>query len=243
MNKSEFYNSVVNVYNATGQGVPGFLRGRAVSDRDLDSLIAEGLLKVVTIHFSHLPDDETICLTRGYCVEEEITRKDTAVLSYVRFYKGIPQGMEDIGGPNNEMLSKDPGWMKGYNEWLAKNSEKLKEKIEPIIPTSKSEFLNEAEKKLLTSRESFKKNLTVRECLVVVRDYLATCNKLVKTYTELISLTKGDKKYEEKNREYKISLEKEKKEIEIRTRIEDFMQMCPDLDMPIKDYYNSHFSD
>jgi hypothetical protein len=32
MNKVEFYNSVVNVYNETGQGVPGFLRMKMSSN-------------------------------------------------------------------------------------------------------------------------------------------------------------------------------------------------------------------
>jgi hypothetical protein len=76
-----------------------------------------------------------------------------------------------------------------------------------------------------------------------MRDYLATSNKLVKAYTEMISLTRGDKKYEETNREYTISLEKEENEIKLRTRIEDFLQMCPDMDMPIKTYYESNFGD
>lgn len=241
MTKSEFYNSVVKVYAETGQGVPGFLRGRAVSERDLNSLIEEGLLKIVTISFAHLPDDETICLTRGYCVEEAITRRDTTALAYVRYYKGLEQGLEKMGGPSNQQLSEDPEWLKEYNEWLEENRALLEEKID-LLPESKaSDFLNEKEKEYLIGRDWFKDNLTIRECLRDSRKRTDLEREIVKTSNELIELTKNNERHKKTYENALDSKRKAEGSVKVRERIEDFLQVCPDLDMRVQNYYESQF--
>ena len=241
MTKSEFYNSVVKIYTETGQGVPGFFRGRAVSERDLNSLIEEGLLKSVTISFSHLPDDETICLTKGYCAEEEITRRDTTALSYVRYYKGLEQGLEKIGGPSNQQLSEDTEWLKGYNEWLEKNRVSLEEKIDLLPESKSSDFLNEKEKQYLISRDWFKNNLTVRESLRDSRKRTDTERQIIETCNELIALTKNSEKHKSSYDNAVDSKEKAEGSVRVRERIEDFLQMSPDLDMKVGDYYKYMF--
>lgn len=133
MNKSEFYNSVVNVYNETGQGVPELIKFNLPNPNIVDELISEGFLKVVVTPYNHLPDDRTLCLTKGYCVEEEDDGNWIGPLSYVRFYRNIEQSSLSVRvGMDNESLSKNPEFLKGYSEWLGKNHIKLTEKIESM---------------------------------------------------------------------------------------------------------------
>lgn len=242
MNKAEFYNSVVKVYRETGQGVPGFLRGRAVSERDLNSLIEEGHLKSVVLSFSYLPDDETICLTKGYCVEAEITKRDTRALSYVRYYKGIEQGLENIGGPTNAQLGEDKEWLKGYNEWLDKNKSLLEEVIELMPEGKDSDFLSEKEKEYLRGRNWFKNNLTIRECLKQSRQRTVKEREIIETCDELIVLTRYSEKHKESYNNAVDTKTKAQGSVKIRERVEDFLQMCPDVDMSVQNYYESQFS-
>ena len=132
MTRVEFYNAAVSVYEETGQGVPGFSRIH-MPDGIIEGLIKEGLLKSVITRYSHLPDDETLCITKGYCVEEDINKSDLSALHYLRLYKGIEQELSGVGFPDNAKLIQDPGFMKGYSEWLTKNHAKLIEPVERLV--------------------------------------------------------------------------------------------------------------
>ena len=125
MNKQEFYNAVVEIYKKTGQGVPGFVRTR-LDPSVIDELISEGKLKIVETKYNYLPNDEWICLTNVYCVEEEI--KDMRVLSFMRVYLNIDD--LGLGLKLNDVLSNE-NFMKEYNIWLEKNKEQLN-KIEEL---------------------------------------------------------------------------------------------------------------
>ena len=131
MNKAELYNAAVNVYNQTGQGIPGgLLRMNGLSDA-LDELISEGLLKSIRQKYSYLPNDEWVCLTKGFCVEE--TYKDkTSDLSFIRIYKGLePQADLTIEKALSNVKFKEE-----YDKWVLRNKEKFN-LYEEIVLTNK----------------------------------------------------------------------------------------------------------
>jgi hypothetical protein len=166
MTKVEFYNSIVSVYQKTGQGVPGFLRLRLPDPSIVDELISDGLIKSVTINYSHLPNDEFLCLTKGYCVEEE--GKDASALLCLRMYLGIDPVI-DMG---QTQLSREDAFkrvdvMSKYAAWLTKNEVSLKE-METISPLPDEEIdtnLNEETISYLKTRSWYKDNLKVSNCI------------------------------------------------------------------------------
>jgi len=127
MDKLEFYNAVINMYNKTGQGVPGrILRPHGVSDV-IDELIKDGLLKSIEQHYSFVPDDEWICLTKGYCAEEQ--ENYMQALTFVRIYRGV----EDLGlGMKSDDVLANPEYQALYAKWMDDNHDKLTEKIENV---------------------------------------------------------------------------------------------------------------
>ena len=121
MTKKEIYNAVVEIYKKTGQGIPRFV-WKQLNDSFIQELIDEGKLKKVTISYSHVPDDEFLCLTKGFCPEEG--GKNTTGLTFMRVYLGV----NDLGlGITQTELFKDKDNKKHYEEWLATNADKLKE--------------------------------------------------------------------------------------------------------------------
>jgi hypothetical protein len=87
----------------------------------------------------------------------------------------------------------------------------------------------------------FKINLTIRECLRNSRKGTDLEREIISTCNELIALTEGNKKHKESYDNAVDSKKKAEKTIKVRERIEDFLQMCSDLDMNVKAYYDSHF--
>lgn len=125
MNKEEFYQAVVNLYKKTGQGIPSFIKTK-IDPSIIDELISEGLLKIVETKYNYLPNDEWICLTNVYCVEEEMN--DMRVLSFMRIYLGI----EDLGlGLKRTDVITNDKFMIEYHSWINKNIEQLN-KIEKL---------------------------------------------------------------------------------------------------------------
>jgi hypothetical protein len=223
MNKVEFYNAVVNVYNETGQGVPAFLN---VSQSVINGLIQEGYLKKVTIPFNHLPDDTTICLTKGYCVEEDMVDnpKSTLPLAYLRLYKGLEQGLENMTGYTNQKLVKDPEFMVGYSEWLTKNHSKLTEKIELLDENMKFQSLTPEEKEYLISKDWYKMNKSVEDCLDQMYDRDRNLREQMGLYKQLITLY--EKTDSNKVEGAKTDMTKVQNELKMRESIRDFLNEC-----------------
>jgi len=113
MTKSELYNSTLSLYKKTGQGAPIFILSKFKSE--MDQLISEGLIKVVTTPYSYLPDDVTYCITGAYCTEEE-NQINPFALIYVRLFLGINADL-----PGGFKVEKD----EKYYEWYEENKEKL----------------------------------------------------------------------------------------------------------------------
>lgn len=168
MNKIEFYNKVIEIYRQTGQGVPKFIADKAGNDI-FEELEKDGLVKLIVTPYNHLPDDEVICLTKGYCVEEDTRDHNMSALTYIRIYKNIDPVIE-LG--NYKVTLKEaignPDLMTPYSEWLNKNKKKLEEgeKIELLDETlSDSAELSDETIEYLKTRDWYKENLTILECL------------------------------------------------------------------------------
>lgn len=132
MTKSEVYNLIVDFYYKHGQGIPSFARSEA-NTKLLDELIEEGKLKVVRMNFSYLPDGEFICLTKGYCVEENMRDNYMFALSCIRVYRNV-QEIVNVGKlkMNRDTLMQDKDFMERYTKWIDENKEKLEEKIDKV---------------------------------------------------------------------------------------------------------------
>jgi len=247
MKKIEFYNAMVDVYQKTGQGVPYFLKNRLPNPRIVDDLIKDGLVKIVTTHYSTLPDDKTLCLTKGYCVEEDISNRDSQALSYIRMYLDI----DPIISLGSIQLSIDdaknnPDFMDGYNEWLAENKDKLDEMKNVThlkdgdISEFKAEDLSEEESDYLKTRFWYKKNKTINECLMNLNEGNNDIEKLLKNYKQMIDL-----KYSSKSENHLKTVKKDeeefsklKKEQEIRSKIELFLLSIEDKSELIQNIIN-----
>lgn len=132
LSKKDVYNSFIATYLKTGQGVPGFILSNKNYKEPVNQLIEEGKLKIVNQEYSYLPDDQWICLTGVYCVEEEV-KKESRALDYLRKYLNIPGNkimdtkLEDFFNENPKEREKYNQW---YNDWLKKNEEILEKSFQ-----------------------------------------------------------------------------------------------------------------
>jgi len=236
MNKTEFYNSVVEVYNKTGQGVPGFLRFK-MDNRVIDQLIEEGFLKEVTIRFNHLPDDSTICLAKGYCVEEDMLDRDTTPLAYLRLYKGLEQGLEHITGMTNEKLVQSPDFMLGYTEWLKNNHTKLTEVINPVDEEMIFHPLSPEEREYLISRDWYKSNEKIEKAIDQMRDKTGRLREEISLHRQMISLCEGRESHKDSYDKSVVGKAEAEKELKIRERISDFLNTCKNKSTKIQEFY------
>lgn len=144
ISKEKFYNSVVNIYLKTGQGVSGNIIFTKIDREPVEELIAEGKLKIVKQHFSHFNDEEWICLTGVYCVEEDMNKGDTRSLDFIRRYLNIPRDSvmdKKVEEYFNENPKEREKWNSSYNEWLEEHKELLEKSFK--IQQSVKEFLTE----------------------------------------------------------------------------------------------------
>lgn len=226
MTQVEFYNAAVKVYRETGQGVPGFFRMKLPS-RVIDGLIEKGLMKSITIPFNHLPDDETLCITKGYCVEEDMVGdKRWSALAFLRFYKSIPQGLEHIGAMGNEKLAQDPEFMERYAEWLKLNHAKLTEKITELSDDMVFGVLSKDAEDLLKGRDWYKNNLTIEESLDNLRDRNRLILKSISLHKQMRDLTQGEPAHQAEYNNSVQKLAEDEAELKLRHEIEDHLETC-----------------
>lgn len=129
MTKKEIYNTAVDMYKKTGQGLPGFIKMK-IGRKELDELVDEGKLKVITQRYSYLPDDEWYCLTGVYCAEAEMVSGNPKALNFIRIYLN-----GDIGDKRIEkFFEKNPKerekYDKEYQVWLEKNRDILEKSFQ-----------------------------------------------------------------------------------------------------------------
>ncbi len=240
MNKVEFYNAIVKTYKSTGQGIPTFVQQRLPDPSVVDELIEEGLVKIVTVPYSTLPDDHMICLTKGYCVEEDLRTQFTGALTCLRMYLGIDP-IVDLG-PTHRLSTSDalkqPQYMTMYAEWLSKNHLQLEEmdKIDTIDSLG-SDDLTDTAKDYLKTRSWYIKNKTISECLKAfdkgssdLQDKISITNQILRLQESKIDIyrRKNDQNVvNESISEVQLSkseLEKYKSEVKMRAKIKAYLQ-------------------
>jgi hypothetical protein len=191
MNKIELYNKIVEIYKKTGQGTPKFIETK-IGSEPIEDLINDGLIKIVTEPFNHLPDNVTICLTKGYCVEEDLSKGDHSALTYMRIYLNIDPVIQ-IGG--NVLTLKDAiqdsDWMDGYSKWLHKNKDKLAE-ISTIEKLDESNLpgLSEELVEYIKTLKWYEDNQIVSVCLDKMNKATNDIIREFSIYNELVSLKK-----------------------------------------------------
>lgn len=228
MNKIEFYNKMINIYKSTGQGVPKFIADRA-GDDIVDELVKDGLVKIVVNRFNHLSDDITICLTKGYCVEDYTSNHDTSALTFLRIYLNHDPVIE-LGEFRVSLRDaiRNPDYMTGYSEWLLKNKEKLDEgeKIEFLDETDVAELSDETIEYLKT-RRWYKEDETILDCIKSMNDGDTDIDKELKIYDELIMLKTSASvrdKYQEEVKEDIKNRDELKTSKRIRNRIRNWLE-------------------
>ena len=145
----------------------------------VDELIEDGLVKIVTHQYSYLPNDETICLTKGYCVEDDVHESMLAI-NCIRFYLSFDPVVE-LGKVATVTLIEciqNFEFMEKYVEWFKKNKEKLDE-IKNIQYLEESE-LNDEAIEFLKDKVWYEKNKTVSQCLKIIDESSELCKKSLK---------------------------------------------------------------
>jgi hypothetical protein len=228
MNKVELYNKIVNVYKATGQGT-SMIISHSIGRDLINELVEDGLVKIIRQNYNHLPDDEWICLTKGYCVEEDYIEKDTESLTFMRLYIGLNE-LISLGGFKftSSNAIKDPEFMKRYVIWLEKNKDKLAEisTIEHLDETI-GDTLKDDIVEYIKSRTWYSKNDIVSVCLKKMSDINDDMYKQISILTELINLkntsSETRERYSETLNENIKEKEELEKELKIRNRIERWL--------------------
>ena len=227
MNKSELYNKIVDIYKKSGQGIPKFIETKIGSDV-IDQLVEDGLVKIVTQKFSYLPNSEDICLTKGYCVEEDMSKGNHQSLTFMRMYMNVNPVVElgDIVLTLNDTI-KDLELMKKYVIWLEKNKEKLEEIKDIEYLDEKTEIgLSNESIEYLKTRSWYKKNNIISECLSSMSSGDTEVNKQMSILTELIKLKSTPsvrEKYKDSINEDITEKNELEKEMKIRSRIRNWL--------------------
>lgn len=236
MNKVEFYNACIELRKKTGQGMAGFVRMKLGSQM-IDELIEEGLLKSIKKSYSYLPNDEFLCLTKGYCVEDDYDSKEYNALACVRLYLG----QEDLGlGAKPKDALSNVDFMEGYAKWLKKNKSALEEmdNFKELEEDANLNNFKTDEMDYLKSRGWFKKNLSIKECLDKLEEGTRADEKKVDILKELISLMGNHSvvdKYKDDLDKNKKDLEKTKSEIKIRNKINRWLSETKDKSIKVQD--------
>lgn len=225
MNKSELYSKIIEIYKETGQGTSGIILSNGEVNELINELVEDGLVKIITIPYNHLPDDKWICLTKGYCVEEDMKSRDTSSLSFMRLYVGQPMIIE-LGSVKfaSKDAIKDPEFMSKYSEWLNKNKSKLKEidSIKDEVIDSKI-ILSEPEREYLKSRGWFQKNLSIKASLIKMKEGDKVIEETIDLNNQIIALLKKTTRTNDLKL-HEVELEKINNEVKMRKKISSLMR-------------------
>ena len=100
-----------------------------------DELVNEGVLKYVKMPFKYTPDDTRICLTKGYCLEDELLKEieegddERNSLTHIRYYLGEEKlfGLLFSKENHRKAFENNEKCMEKYNKWLLENKDVLEE--------------------------------------------------------------------------------------------------------------------
>jgi hypothetical protein len=232
MTKTEFYNSLVNLYLKTGQGAPYLLFKNKMGEKFdfiINSLKEEGLIKLITQRYNHLPDDIWVCLTKGYCVEEGNTEE----LLLFRYYLGIldeddkttKSGFSLSAGSNK--IRQSPELIEKYLNWLTTNQDKLQE-IKTIKNLILDNKVGENLKNFIKNKSWFKENKNNEEILRINNQKISKLQKQKNILKELIPLERKSEKYVNSVVKHENELIDVDKELLLRKELNMFLEQNKD---------------
>lgn len=214
--KETFYNWVVDIYLKTGQGLAGFVTMKTGRE-PLNQLLEEGKVKVITNHYSYLPDDEWICLTGVYCVEEEMKKGGihTRSLDFIRRYLNIKDDSA-INRKVDEFFEENPNekvkYEQYYNDWLETNKEILEksfriQKIEE--PSEPTKTIISEELKDYAKEFGWYEDNSVSDALSIMTRRVSLGEEMVILLKRVIQLDNTEKRQNDlKKAEFELKMDK-----------------------------------
>ncbi len=217
LSKQELYDGLIDIYNKTGQGLPGRLMRMHCLSKDIDELVAEGKMQIIEQTYSTLPDDEWFCLTKGYIVEESYSDRSSPALTFMRYYKGIDD--TDLGSH----FKKDKKLKHAYDTWLLVNKAKLDfvvgtEKMKPSTPLTKKEIA------FMKDRKWYTENDIVRICIDEANEGLQITKQLIHNRKRILELMSVDAKYKADVVKNTKAMAEEEAERDMRINIISFLE-------------------
>jgi hypothetical protein len=241
MTKEELYKKIIEVYKSTGQGIPGFIKYK-IGSQIINELIEEGKIKSIVHQYSYLPNDEYLCLTNQYCVEEDCEKNNTLLpLIFIRNYLGIAEAK----GKFTEIISKDSELYSQYLQWIEEHKEDLKFFDSPmVVLVSNTSELSKSTLIFLKGRLLYKKNVTVSEFYNTFHS-----SSKYKNYNEIINLSNNlcklylsEPKYKSNYDELVEKMKHDKKNYNNINQILNFIEKDKNSTEPIQSYIESHIN-
>jgi hypothetical protein len=233
MTKSEVYSSIIKMNKKSGQGLSGIVRTKSEFAEYLDELVAEGL--IVACHtggsIGH-PDSNIFYMpVSGYNVwlddEGNTSHHKGKNLFFVRLYLCIlniePTNKFDMS--MKEMLQSS-STMSEYSKWLSKNDEQLSIMInmDEEYPGTEENVFSDEQLEWLKSRDWYKQNKKVKDCLKDSIDVLEKDEKVISLLNQMMPLYRQNtKKYQEKISDTETEIEETKSKISFRKKLNRFL--------------------
>jgi len=234
--KERFYNWVVDVYLETGQGLSGKIILSKVSREPLDELVAEGKLKIIKEHYSYFPDEEWICLTDVYCVEEFSVKGNHRPLGFIRKYLGQSRDSV-IDKKVDEFFEKNPvkkaEYDKEYDDWLEENKDILEKsfQIQRVIePENSKKILNKDLKEYIKGFNWYQNNDSISDALTNLSKRIVLTEELVVLLRRMIQIKNDD--------ETKGDLKKAESELKMDTKLKDML--CSAKEKNVKEFFDNY---
>ena len=128
--------------------------------------------------------------------------------------------------------------MRGYSEWLFKNSKKLEEKIGSISESLVFEPLSTEEIEFLIGKTWYKENKTIKQSLDDLRERSSLLRKSISLNREMEKLTRNSDKHRAQYEKSIKSIEDDTKELVLRDSIEDFLRSAKKDSIKIQTFYS-----
>ena len=239
MTKAEFYKSAIELHKKCGQGVSGIVKLGRVPEvsRWIDELIEEGLLKACDTGGSigHPESNIFYVPTKGYNVWEDDDggRYKGKYLTFVRLYLGALEDESEhekgdikrFINPSAMDLLRDADTMKAYAEWLERNTGELEEMltldeyyVDPVVN------LSDDEKSFIKSKNWYKNDKKIKECLKESNEALENNFKSVPLLKQIIKLCKQSNSHKDDVQKHEDDLFNTEREIERRKKIHKWME-------------------
>jgi hypothetical protein len=235
-NKTEFYNSLVQLTKNTGQGLQDIFATTVTNQETIDELIEEGHIKSVTMYNSYLPDEIWYCLTGIYCVEET-DKRSLGGYSFMRHFFGFG----DNGLPGSDITNADVvhANMDKYKQWVFDNMEGLEaiKRLEEkeLNPTQ----MNDETIEFLKSKQWYVENLSISECLNKSKKKGEDHIEVISINNKLLGLYGDDPKYGDDKVKALSDIEKFTKQGKMRRKFNSLMELCDDKSMTVQEYFNT----